>query len=217
MPPWLGSMMDDCQTSLSLPFRLVILIVEGYSFVMLISQAGILAGLVCFDGFIIINEFLKTAMGYGDNVRELLRSIRVLQLSVTRFNAFNQRVILPAIMIVVIGIITKTVLFLTVAGPEAPVVLILLNLLLLSSCTLMEVFGFGMAGKVHEHSLQLIESIKRSPEYARSKLLRLRLKSYPVLSIKFGLTSFMEKSTCLALMDFTIMQTVNLLLARNSN
>jgi hypothetical protein len=53
--------------------------------------------------------------------------------------------------------------------------------------------------------------------YEGNKILKREVKAFALLKIQFGLRIDMEKSTCLTIiiMDFTMGQTANLLLARN--
>jgi hypothetical protein len=145
----------------------------------------------------------------------MLKSLRILQMSVLLFNAFHQRVVLPAILFATIYSLTMSVFFLTVIGDTAPVLLRLFNVVLCVTAIITEIVVFGIAGKVHENSIQLVASMKRKRSYEGNKILKREVKALSYLKIQFGLRSYMEKSTCLTIMDFTMGQTANLLLARN--
>jgi hypothetical protein len=109
-----------------------------------------------------------------------------------------------------------SVYLVSIAGDKAPVFLLMFNVLVLFSTVIIEIVVFGIAGKIHENSIQLVSAMKKKPLLGKNTLFRHEVKSCPFLKIQFGSRSFMERSTCLTVMDFTMGQTANLLVARNA-
>jgi len=146
-----------------------------------------------------------------------VQTFREMQIVMILYNSFHQRIVLPAILTVTVNVISTSTFLIVASGSEVPLPLLTFNVVALLIGIAIEVVAFGAAGKIHERSSQMIHQLKHRPVYIKHKLVRLSVRSFVPLKIQFGSTSFMEKSTCLSVIEFTMGQTANLLLTRSQN
>jgi hypothetical protein len=92
---------------------------------------------------------------------------------------------------------------------EIPLVAMILLASLYINCAAFIVVGCTTAANVHTYSHELIHSWKVSAR--RSRVIRKQLMACAPLKIKLG-TNYIDKLTPLVIMDFTISQTVTVLL-----
>jgi hypothetical protein len=92
---------------------------------------------------------------------------------------------------------------------DIPLSAMILLALVYINCTSYIVDGCTAAANVHTYSLELIRSWKVSAR--RSRIVRRQLMACAPLKIKVG-TNYIDKLTPLVIMDFTISQTVSVLL-----
>jgi hypothetical protein len=92
---------------------------------------------------------------------------------------------------------------------EIPLTALFLLAALYINCATCILAGCTSAGNVHMYSLELIHSWK--VKCVGSRIVRQRLRACTPLKIKLG-TNYIDKLTPLVIMDFTISQTVSVLL-----
>jgi hypothetical protein len=74
---------------------------------------------------------------------------------------------------------------------------------------------FGYAGRIYGQSLETIHNWKHQKGTQRDKLAKRYCMALTPIKIKFGSSNFMDTSTCLICVQFSVNQAASMLLASN--
>jgi len=134
------------------------------------------------------------------------------------FNEIHQSGILPMTQMCVVGLPVFSICLTVEYYQEIPISLFLFNVLVIIDSMLFQVVAFGVAGIIHSISTKVIANWKR--RHFQNRILEKRfritmgksLSSLSSIQIKFGSNNFLEKDTCLNIIQFTLTLVANMLL-----
>jgi hypothetical protein len=97
---------------------------------------------------------------------------------------------------------------------DIPLSLFLFNILVIIDSIIFQAIAFGLAGKIHSISEVTIDNWRRVGIVdKKSKAIAFKtLRSLQTIKIKFGSANFLEKNTCLSIIQFTLTSVANMLL-----
>ncbi len=138
-----------------------------------------------------------------------------MQLMMIQFNEMFQNFLLP-LLLTGLSFIGTLSIFSTIAFCSSLPPLILFYM---GSVTIVFLAGviYSAACNIHESSRKWLVSLKTMQTSKNLNLDKRKLFYLPMLKCRFGYWNFLERSTCLVVLDFTAASVLNLLLAwRNS-
>lgn len=159
-----------------------------------------------------MNKYLIILVSWPKSSRNILR-YQKLQLLTKMFNEVHQKGLLPATQLTNIGTSSMS-LFLCVGYHDVlPLPLVLFMLLCaIDSTVIVQFWIFGLVGNVHQRSLDLLDSWKSQRRIWNNSVMKRRVRGLAPLKIMFGSCNFIEKSTSLVTIDFSVDKAVSLLI-----
>jgi len=141
----------------------------------------------------------------------MFREIKQLEIL---FNSVHQHTILPLFLVAAM-ICPAISIFLCVGfHNEMPIPLLgFLGLVTFDGMFVILFYLFGYAGRIYGRSRNIIEAWRHNRKTQTDKLAKRYLKALIPIKIRFGATNFMDQSTCLVCVQFTITQAASMLLA----
>ncbi len=149
----------------------------------------------------------------NESTQKSILFFRQIQLVNYLFNTSHVGVLVSTLLVTIVSQTTMMYFMLkTFTGLNAPWPITLSNTLYTTDCFIMILGIFGFAAKVHSTSTEVLYKTKKMRVAQTNRTFSKFLKSCPVISIKFGMTNYIEKLTPLRFQDFNIGRFIDFIL-----